>query len=69
MTKNGGWAGWHGQTRLTVLAWMIAGASEDTLKLRLGVPPADLGLALAQSPGAPAPFLVRRPAGISASLR
>jgi hypothetical protein len=31
--------GWHGQTRLTVGAAMGPVAQEDTLKLRLGVPP------------------------------
>jgi hypothetical protein len=31
--------GWHGQTRLTVLVPMGSMAQEDTLKLRLGVPP------------------------------
>ncbi len=33
------WLGWHGQTRLTVLPWKCSVAEEDTLKLRLGVPP------------------------------
>ncbi len=32
-------AGWHGQTRLTVVVPRAAVAQEDTLKLRLGVPP------------------------------
>jgi hypothetical protein len=34
-------AGWHGQTRLTVLLSECFVAQEDTLKLRLGVPPID----------------------------
>jgi hypothetical protein len=33
-------AGWHGQTRLTVLVGRVP-RQEDTLKLRLGVPPID----------------------------
>ncbi len=33
--------GWHGQTRLTVVALMGPVAWEETLKLRLGVPPTE----------------------------
>jgi hypothetical protein len=32
-------AGWHGQTRSTMVVPMAPAVQEDTLKLRLGVPP------------------------------
>ena len=40
--------GWHGQTRLTVVVPRAPLAQEDTLKLRLGVPPTGLGPASPQ---------------------
>ncbi len=40
-TKKWQLRGWHGQTRLTVVVSMAPVAQEDTLKLRLGVPPVE----------------------------
>jgi hypothetical protein len=48
-TRRWQWRGWHGQTCLTVVVPMGPVAPQDTLKLRLGVPPMGPGSALPQS--------------------
>jgi hypothetical protein len=51
--QESGNRGWHGQTCLTVVAPTGLVAQEDTLRLRLGVPPMGPGPALPQSCRAP----------------